>query len=123
MKKDDGAWSVPKGLVERGEDEETAARRELAEELGLAIELVELVDLGEVKQKGHKVVRAFACAGDCDADAIRSNAVELEWPPGSGKRQPFPEIDRAGWFGLAEAARKVNPAQVAFLERLVERVG
>jgi predicted NUDIX family NTP pyrophosphohydrolase len=122
-KKDEGSWSVPKGLVEQGEDEETTARRELVEELGLAIELGELVDLGEIVQKGHKRVRGFAGEADCDADAIRSNTFELEWPPRSGQRQAFPEIDRAAWFDLAEAARKVNPAQVAFLERLVERVG
>ena len=119
-RKDAGAWSIPKG--EHGEDEDprACALREFAEETGTAPPAGALADLGEVKLRGGKVVRAYAAAGDLDPAAIVSNDFELEWPPRSGRRQRFPEVDRAGWFGLAEAREKLNPAQAAFVDRLRE---
>jgi predicted NUDIX family NTP pyrophosphohydrolase len=122
-KKDAGAWSIPKGEHEAGEDALAAALREFAEETGSAPAPGELTDLGTVRQKSGKVVRAWALAGDIDADAIRSNTFALEWPPRSGRRAEFPEVDRAAWFGLAEARERINPAQAAFLDRLRELIG
>jgi len=119
-KKDAGAWSIPKG--EHGDDEEplAAAVREFAEELGVALPATgePPLALGEVRQRGGKVVAAWAVAGDLDPEAIVSNSFELEWPPRSGRRQAFPEIDRAGWFGPAAAREKLLPAQVPLLDRL-----
>ena len=116
-KRDAGAWSLPKG--EYGPDEEAAiaARREFAEETGGSIDSP-LDDLGEVTQPGGKRVRAFAAEGDFDPSGLTSNDFEMEWPPRSGRRQRFPEVDRAGWFTLAEARAKLVPGQVAFLDRL-----
>ncbi len=118
-KKDLGAWSLPKG--EHGEDEDprACALREFAEELGseLAAEAT-LRDLGEVKQRGGKVVRAWAAEGDVDATAITSNTFAMEWPPRSGRMAEFPEVDRAEWFDLDEARRRILPAQAPFLDRL-----
>jgi len=125
-RRDAGAWSIPKGEHGPGEDPLAAARREFEEELGAAPPRDAVVDLGEVRQRSGKRVRAFALAGDLDASAIASNTCEVEWPPGSGRRIEVPEVDRAAWFGLEEARRVVNPAQVALLERLaaaVERGG
>jgi predicted NUDIX family NTP pyrophosphohydrolase len=119
-KKDAGAWSIPKGEHDDGEDAQACALREFAEETGSAPSPGELTDLGEVRQKSGKVVRAWALAGDLDPAAVRSNSFEMEWPPRSGRRQAFPEVDRAGWFGLDEAREKINPAQAAFLDRLRE---
>jgi predicted NUDIX family NTP pyrophosphohydrolase len=120
-KRDDGAWSIPKGEYADGEDPRAAARREFAEELGSRLpESAELRDLGEVKQKNGKVVVAYATAGDLDASTVHSNTFEMEWPPRSGRRQEFPEIDRAEWFTLARAREKLLPAQAAFLDRLEE---
>ncbi|MGJ5049937.1 NUDIX domain-containing protein [Bradyrhizobium oligotrophicum] len=116
--KDLGAWSIPKGEFGAGEAAEAVARREFAEELGTAL-TVPLVPLGEIKQRGGKVVEAFAAETDLDADGITSNAFELEWPPRSGRLQRFPEVDRAAWFDLAEARVRINPAQAALLDRLV----
>jgi predicted NUDIX family NTP pyrophosphohydrolase len=121
-KKDAGAWSIPKGEHDDGEDAQACAVREFAEETGSAPAPGELRDLGEVRQRGGKVVRAWALAGDLDAEAIRSNTFEVEWPPRSGRRQTFPEVDRAAWFGLDEARERINPAQAAFLDRLREIV-
>ena len=101
-RKDEGAWAIPKGLVEAGETPEQAARREFQEELGFPAG-GELVPLGRIRQKGGKIVEAFALEGDLDADAIRSNHFTLEWPPRSGRFQSFPEIDRAAWFASTEA--------------------
>ncbi len=117
-RKDAGAWSIPKG--EHGDDEEpqACARREFAEELGSQPPPGELVELGSVRLKGGKWIAAWALEGDLDADAIRSNTFELEWPPRSGRMQAFPEVDRAGWFELAAARERLNPAQTAFLDRL-----
>lgn len=121
-KRDDGAWSIPKGEYEDGEEPLAAARREFEEEIGSALDAVgELIALGDVRQKNRKVVSAWAAEGDVDASTVRSNTFEMEWPPRSGRRQEFPEIDRAEWFGLARAREKLIEAQVAFLERLEER--
>lgn len=120
--RDDGAWSIPKGEYSVDEDPEAAARRELAEELGHAAD-GPLQPLGEVKQRGGKRVVAFALEGDLDAAAIRSNEFQLEWPPGSGRIQSYPEVDRAQWFALPAAARKILAGQLPFLDRLAELAG
>jgi predicted NUDIX family NTP pyrophosphohydrolase len=118
--KDLGAWSIPKGEYGPGEDAETAARREFREELG--IEMTEpLLPLGDVRQKGGKIVTAFAVEADIDVSTVQSNTFELEWPPRSGRRQTFPEVDRAAWFDLAAAGVKINQGQRALLERLAAR--
>jgi predicted NUDIX family NTP pyrophosphohydrolase len=117
-RKDHGAWSIPKGEIGPDEDPLAGALRELAEETGSELELGELVDLGEVRQRAGKRVQAWAAEGDLDADAVRSNTFELEWPPRSGRMQEFPEVDRAAWFGLEEAAERLLPAQLPLLERL-----
>ena len=118
-KRDDGAWSIPKGEYAPGEDPQEAARREFEEELGSPLPAgAQLRELGEVRQRNGKLVVAWAAEGDLDAQASRSNTFELEWPPRSGRRQEFPEIDRAEWFTLAQAREKLLPAQVAFLDRL-----
>jgi predicted NUDIX family NTP pyrophosphohydrolase len=117
-KKDAGAWSIPKGEYDDGEDPRACAAREFEEELGSPLPAGELEELGTVKLRSGKQIVAFAVAGDLDADAIRSNTFTLEWPPRSGRMQEFPEVDRAGWFGLDEAREKLNPAQAEFLDRL-----
>jgi predicted NUDIX family NTP pyrophosphohydrolase len=116
-KKDEGAWAIPKGLIEANEDPEAAAGREFAEELGTRIE-APLLPLGVIRQAGGKVVHAFACEGDLDADAIVSNAFSVEWPPKSGRFGEWPEIDRAAWFTLDEAAAKILPSQRPLLDLL-----
>jgi predicted NUDIX family NTP pyrophosphohydrolase len=116
-RKDLGAWSIPKGEVEPGEELLAVARRELAEETGFTAEGPAL-PLGQVTQKGGKIVHAWAIEGDADPSRLVSNTFELEWPPKSGKLREFPEVDRAAWFGLAEARRKINPAQAELLDRL-----
>jgi predicted NUDIX family NTP pyrophosphohydrolase len=121
-RKDEGAWSIPKGEPEPGEEPQAVARREFEEELGAAPPPGEPIDLGEVRQRGGKVVHAWALEGDFDPATLRSNTFEAEWPPRSGQRREFPEVDRAEWFPLETARRKLNPAQSAFLERLVERL-
>lgn len=120
--KDEGSWSVPKGLVDDGEEGLDAARREFEEETGFPVTAEEFVELGEVQQKSGKRVRAWAFEGDCDPSNIESNTFELEWPPRSGKMRTFPEVDRAEFFGLGEASSKINPRQVEFLEKLAEEV-
>jgi predicted NUDIX family NTP pyrophosphohydrolase len=122
-KRDLGAWSIPKGECDDGEDPQAAARREFAEELGSPAPEGEALDLGDVRQKAGKVVSAWAIAGDLDAERIQSNAFSVEWPPRSGRMQEFPEVDRAQWFGLDEARERINPAQVALLDRLAELTG
>ena len=117
-RRDDGAWSIPKGEHDAGEDPLAAARREFAEETGIA-PAGNAVALAPIRQKGGKVVRAFALEGDCDPSAIRSNTFTVEWPPRSGRQKAFPEIDRAAWFSLDEARRKLNPAQSALIDELV----
>jgi predicted NUDIX family NTP pyrophosphohydrolase len=122
--KDAGAWSIPKGEYADGEDAEIAARREFAEELGLELSMP-LTSLGQVKQRGGKIVTAFAFAAEFDIDvrSIRSNTFEMEWPPRSGKRQAFPEVDRAEWFTLEQAHDKINAGQRPLLERLAQMAG
>jgi predicted NUDIX family NTP pyrophosphohydrolase len=121
-KKDEGAWFVPKGEVNPGEEEQAAARREFEEETGMRA-AVELVALGNVRHKSGKKVTAWAFEGDCDPAALRSNTFEMEWPPKSGKKKQFPEIDRAGFFRVESARVKMHPAEFAFVERLVELLG
>ncbi|MGY2082376.1 NUDIX domain-containing protein [Blastococcus sp. SYSU DS0539] len=115
-KKDDGAWSIPKGEHDPGEDAEAAARREFAEELGLPVPAVELQPLGELKSR--KVLAVWVGEGDLDVTAVRSNTFELEWPPRSGRLREFPEIDRAAWFDLDTARTKMVKGQLPFLDRL-----
>ena len=119
-RKDAGAWSIPKGLYEAGEEPLACARREFAEELGSPCPDGAALELGEIRQRNGKRVVAFAVAGDLDADAITSNTFEMEWPPRSGRIQEFPEVDRAGWFTLDAAREKLLAAQVPLLERLAE---
>jgi predicted NUDIX family NTP pyrophosphohydrolase len=121
-RKDQGAWSIPKGEYEAGEDPRAGAAREFEEELGAPLPADELIDLGTVKQRSGKVVAAFAAEGDLDPAAVRSNTFEMEWPPRSGRTREFPEVDRAGWFDPASAREKLVPAQVEFVDRLLERL-
>ncbi len=116
--RDLGAWSVPKGEYGAGEDPLAAARREFAEELGSAPPDSPFIDIGEVRLKSGKLVRAWAAAGDLDVSTVVSNTCELQWPPRSGRMIVIPEIDRAQWFTLAEARRRINAGQVALLDRL-----
>ena len=120
--KDLGAWSIPKGEYADEEDAEIAARREFAEELGRELS-APLIALGQVKQRGGKLVTAFAAELDLDVRSIRSNTFEMEWPPRSGKRQTFPEVDRAEWFTLEEAREKINAGQRPLLDRLARLAG
>jgi predicted NUDIX family NTP pyrophosphohydrolase len=119
-RRDLGAWSIPKGEYGPGEAPLAAARREFAEELGVAAPEGPIEDLGEVRQKSGKLVRAWALAGDVDISRLRSNTFTLEWPPRSGVTQEFPEVDRAEWFGVTVAREKIVPAQVPLLDRLQE---
>jgi predicted NUDIX family NTP pyrophosphohydrolase len=116
-KKDEGAWAIPKGLIEPGETPEAAARREFAEELGSPVE-GPLIHLGRIRQKGGKYVEAFAVEGDLDADAIVSNHFTVEWPPRSGRFQSYPEVDRAAWFSVEEARIKMLASQLPLLDLL-----
>lgn len=115
--KDDGAWTIPKGERAVGEDAETTARREFAEELG-ATATGRLVSLGRIRQRGGKQVDCFALEGDLDVEKISGNSFEIEWPPRSGRRQSFAEVDRAAWFSPKEARQKINAAQRPFIDRL-----
>ena len=121
-RRDEGAWAIPKGLVEPGEALEAAARREFEEELGTKPE-GELVPLGRIRQKGGKYVEAFALEGDLDAEGIRSNLMPMEWPPRSGRFGSWPEIDRAAWFDLATARAKILPSQAPILHRFETMLG
>lgn len=118
-RKDDGAWSIPKGEYDDGDDPWSAAQREFSEELGLPVPPGPRIDFGPVKQPGGKVVTAFAIRADLDITETRSNTFELEWPRGSGRMREFPEIDRVGWFPVAQARRKLLKGQRAFLDRLM----
>lgn len=120
-KKDDGAWSIPKGEFEEGEDSLAAAKREFQEETGFAIEGV-FEALDPVRQAGGKIVYAWSVQGDLDASAIRSNSFFLEWPPRSGKTREFPEVDRAEWFSLAQAQKKILKGQLPLLNQLQEKL-
>jgi predicted NUDIX family NTP pyrophosphohydrolase len=117
MKKDDGAWSIPKGEIEEGEDHLHAAKRELHEETGFSLD-GNFIALTSLKQRGGKTVHAWAVEGDVDAQSIKSNLFSMEWPPRSGKHAEFPEVDRAGWFTLEAAKEKILPGQAEFLEEL-----
>jgi predicted NUDIX family NTP pyrophosphohydrolase len=119
-RRDLGSWSIPKGEYGPDETPLAAARREFAEELGVAAPEGRVEDLGEVRQKSGKRVRAWALAGDMDASRVRSNTFTLEWPPRSGVTQEFPEVDRAEWFELTVAREKITAAQVALIDRLQE---
>jgi predicted NUDIX family NTP pyrophosphohydrolase len=119
-RRDLGAWSIPKGEYDPGEDPLAAARREFLEELGTAPPDGEASDLGEIRQKSGKLVRAWAQQGDLEAEQIRSNTCLVQWPPRSGRMIEVPEVDRAEWFTLEAAREKINPAQVALLDRLAE---
>lgn len=118
-KKDEGAWSIPKGELDGDEDALACARREFEEETGFVAD-GPFLPLGSVRQKSGKLVHAWAFEGDCDPSALRSNGFEMEWPPRSGRMQQFPEIDRAEFFDIERAREKLNPAQVDFLDELVE---
>ncbi len=117
-KRDLGAWSIPKGEHEGGEDAIACALREFAEELGSPPPDGEMVDLGEVRQKGGKVVSAWALEGDADPASATSNTFTIEWPPRSGAMREFPEVDRVAWFSLDEARRRILPAQAPLVDRL-----
>lgn len=116
-RRDEGAWTIPKGEIESGEDALDSARREFEEETGTRLD-GPFLPLGEIRQKGGKRVLAWACEGDLDAAGITCNTVSIEWPRGTGRIVEFPEIDRAAWFTFDQARRKMNPAQTAFLDRL-----
>ena len=120
-KKDAGAWSIPKGEYESGEDPFEAAKREFLEETGL-IAAGEFTRLEDVKQPGGKVVSAWAFEGDCDAETIRSNTFTMEWPPRSGRFQEFPEVDRGQWFDPDTAQEKILKGQRPLLEELQRRL-
>jgi predicted NUDIX family NTP pyrophosphohydrolase len=122
QKKDEGSWSIPKGEAGEGEDLQERARIEFCEELGTSAPPGPYIELGTVKQKGGKTVHAWACEGDFAGPAL-SNTFEMEWPPRSGKMREFPEVDRAEWFGVAEARRKINEAQAGFIDGLLARLG
>ena len=121
-KRDEGAWSLPKGEADEGEDYLEVARREFEEEIGLPLPCDLPRSLGSVTQRAGKIVHGWACEGDVDPVRQRSNTFSMEWPPRSGRTEEFPEIDRVAWFPLQQARRKLNPAQVAFLDRLLELI-
>jgi predicted NUDIX family NTP pyrophosphohydrolase len=121
-KRDAGWWSIPKGLLEPGEDEASAARREFEEETGSAV-TEPMLDLGTVTLKSGKVVHAFAAEGDLDPDRLESNSFRMEWPPHSGRTIEAPEIDRVAWCAPVEAKRLLNPAQAPLVDRLIEVLG
>jgi predicted NUDIX family NTP pyrophosphohydrolase len=117
--KDEGAWSIPKGEIEPDEDLLDAAKREFLEETGVTPK-GPFIPLLSVKQKGGKVIHSWAFEGDCDPITIVSNSFTMEWPPRSGKQVEFPEIDRADFFEVSMAMRKINPAQAALIHQLEE---
>ncbi|TMD17215.1 MAG: NUDIX domain-containing protein [Chloroflexi bacterium] len=119
-RRDEGAWSIPKGEIEPGETPAEVARREFHEELGQWPPDGELTPLGSIRQAGGKVVHAWAAEGDFDIDRVESVSFELEWPPRSGRTQQFPEVDKAGWFDLDAGRRMVLAAQKTFIDRLEE---
>ena len=116
-KKDDGAWTIPKGEYDSSEDSLAAAKREFGEETGFAIE-GPFLPLGSLKQPTGKILAAWAFESDCDPDALASNTFEIEWPPKSGRKATFPEIDRVGWFGIDDARQKLHRGQEPFLHAL-----
>ena len=121
-KKDEGAWSIPKGEYGAGEDPLAAALREFAEELGHVPPQGPVLELGELVQPSRKVITAFAVEGNFDPARLRSNLFELEWPPKSGRMQSFPEVDRAAWFTPAKAREKIQPGQSPFIDHLLAQL-
>jgi predicted NUDIX family NTP pyrophosphohydrolase len=121
-RRDAGAWSIPKGEHDSGEEALAAAQREFAEELGVSVPDGDPTDLGSVTQKSGKQIRAFALAGDLDPALVRSNTCQIQWPPRSGRMIEIPEVDRAEWFGVALAREKINPAQAELIDRLERAV-
>jgi predicted NUDIX family NTP pyrophosphohydrolase len=119
--KDEGAWSIPKGEYNEEEDPLEAAKREFKEETGIDID-GDFIELGPIKQKGGKIVLAWALEKDITPDTITSNTFPMEWPPKSGKTQQFPEVDKAQWYTIDEAKEKINPSQAALLEQLLLRL-
>ncbi|MEM0482369.1 MAG: NUDIX domain-containing protein [Nitrososphaerota archaeon] len=115
--KDEGAWSIPKGLVEEGEDPLETAKREFKEETGFEVD-GGFISLGEVRLASGKIIQAWALEGNIDAEKVTSNKFAMEWPKGSGKTQEFPEVDKAAWFSLEEAAKKIHKGQLELLNRL-----
>lgn len=124
VKKDAGAWSIPKGQIEEAEEPRACAIRELEEELGPAPEFdpEELIELGSIRQRAGKVVEAWAAEAEFDPELLDSNTFTMEWPPRSGKQTEFAEVDQAGWFDLEAAREKILPAQAEFLDRLLEHL-
>ena len=122
-RKDEGAWSIPKGEYEPGEEPLAVAKREFEEELGSPPPDGTYLDLGEIKQPSSKLIIAFAVKGDFDPATVKSNLFDLEWPPKSGRMQCFPEVDRASWFASKEARAKIQPGQAPFVDRLLARLG
>lgn len=118
-KKDLGAWTVPKGLVEENEDVLATAKREFFEETGFQVD-GDFINLGYIVQKGGKHVHCFGIAFDLDPTHLKSNTFQLQWPPGSGKMAVFPEVDQGSWFDLKTAKEKINPQQIELLERLLK---
>jgi predicted NUDIX family NTP pyrophosphohydrolase len=121
-RKDAGAWSIPKGLTNEGEDVLAAAKREFLEETGMAVD-GEFLDLGEHKQPGGKTIVAFAHEGDFDPASLKSNAFSIEWPPHSGRMAEFPEVDRAAWFSIEQAMEKATRGQRPIIAALAEKLG
>jgi predicted NUDIX family NTP pyrophosphohydrolase len=121
-RRDEGAWSLPKGEIGPGEEPLAVAWREFLEETGHEPPAGGVISLGEVRQASGKVVVAFAIEGDLDPATASSNTFPLEWPPGSGRWHDTPEVDRVAWFGPDEARRRLNPAQAAFVDRLLARI-
>jgi predicted NUDIX family NTP pyrophosphohydrolase len=121
-RKDEGSWTIPKGELMTGEDPLQAALREFEEETGYK-PAGDFTALSAVKQKGGKTVMCWAAAGDFEAAAIVSNTFEIEWPPHSGKQQSFPEVDRAAWFTVHIARKKINERQIAFIDQLIALIG
>jgi predicted NUDIX family NTP pyrophosphohydrolase len=120
-KKDDGAWSIPKGEFEDDEEPLSAAKREFEEETGIKIS-GEFIQLNPIKQKSGKIVYAWAVEGDIDPVKIKSNSFEIEWPPKSGKMKSFPEIDKAAWFNLSDALTKINVGQMSLIKELESKL-
>ena len=119
-RKDEGAWTIPKGELDEGEDPLAGARREFGEELGHALPDGPVLELGEIRQRGAKRVIAFAVEGEFDPGSLVAGMFELEWPPRSGRRAAFPELDRVAWFDLATAKTKIVQGQIALLDRLAD---
>jgi predicted NUDIX family NTP pyrophosphohydrolase len=121
IKKDEGAWSIPKGEIEPGEEPLACAKRELHEEIGIVASAERFIALGSVRQAGGKTVHCWAFEGDWDG-VLRSNLFEVEWPPRSGKKRMYPEVDRAAFFSIEHARIMMNPAQTLFLDRLLAKL-